>query len=271
MPVAAANCDRGWMPGEPPRQRRSPVRVEPAPVPDLEQRRPPCHRRGPAHLTAVRVINGQQPARLLGPGQPVVGRLAEVHPADVAERIGVALVGGHLLPGQQGDAVRRRGGRQLDMVAGRVVVGHGEEVKAALDREPGQLGHGQHAVGVHRVRVQVAGQPAHPAGGGQVARAKPVGDRGDRLVPGVRNGATGLTGDVRGQRVADAGGGNPVQSQHYLPGAGLEVAGQVSGGGRPGADHEGPACPARPAAESGRAEAAQVKDGRGGVVVELDS
>ena len=58
-------------------------------------------------------------------------------PPDVAERVGVTLAGGHLLPGNQRDPVPAAGGGQLPVVAHRVVVGDGDEVQPVPAGQPG--------------------------------------------------------------------------------------------------------------------------------------
>ena len=105
VPVAAAHRDRRGIPGQPPGQRSGPVRVEPAPVPDLDQRRAAPHRADPADRPGERVVDRQQAARRLGGIQPFVRLPAEVDPADVAERASVPAVGRDLLAGQQGDPI----------------------------------------------------------------------------------------------------------------------------------------------------------------------
>ena len=182
VPVAAPDRDRRGIPGQPPGQRQVPAQVEPAPVPDLEQRRAAAHRAGPAQRPGERVVDRQQPARRLGRVQPGVRLLAEVDPAHVAQCAGVSAVGRHLLAGQQDDPVPPRRGGQLGVVADRVVVGDGEKIEPAPGREHGQLGNGQLAVRVHGVRVQVAGRPSARPGpgpaGGPGAAAAPPGDGG---------------------------------------------------------------------------------------------
>ena len=66
------------------------------------------HRPPPGAVAAERVVDRQQAAASHGLAQPVVGRPAEVDPADVAEARWRARCGGDLLPGQQHDAVRPR-------------------------------------------------------------------------------------------------------------------------------------------------------------------
>ncbi len=102
------------------------------------------------------MINRHQAAILLGNGQPFIGRLAEVDPADVAEDIGMPLLGGHFLARQQADAMGGGYPRKLGVVADRVVVGDRQEVQAPACSEPGQLGHRHHAIGMDGVRMQVA-------------------------------------------------------------------------------------------------------------------
>ncbi len=243
-------------------------------MPDLEQRRAAAHRAGPAHRPGERVVDRQQPARRLGRVQPGVRLLAEVDPADVAERPGVPAVGRHLLTGQQDDPVPpgRRG--QLGVVADRVVVGDGEKIEPAPYRELGQLGDGQLAVRVHGVRVQVAGQPAaaHPGRQDPARRPVPRGRRRERgrCRAGRRVQGRGRRRGLRGQPVSHAIRRDAVHADHHLPGAGLELPGQVAGRRRVAGDDERPAGAARPAAEPARAEAAQVEHGPvGPVVVEL--
>jgi hypothetical protein len=270
MPVAAAHRDGRRVPGQPPGQRQGPAQVEPAPVPDLEQRRPPPHRAGPAHRPGERVVDRQQPARGLGRVQPGVRVLAEVDPADVAERPGVPAVRRHLLAGQQRDPVPPARGGQLGVVADRVVVGDGDEVEPASGRQRGQLGHGQRAVRVYGVRVQVAGQPAVAGAGRQDPARRPVPrdrrrERGRRQAQ-TRDGRRGL----RGHPVAHAAQWNTVHADDHLPGPGLELPGQVAGRGRAAGDDERLAGAAGPAAEPARAQAAKVEHGPvGPVVLEL--
>jgi hypothetical protein len=62
------------------------------------------------------------------------------------------------------------------VVADGVVVGDREEVEAVARREQREFGHGQLAVGVHGVGVQVTGEPAPPRPGRQVPGRGPVAD-----------------------------------------------------------------------------------------------
>jgi hypothetical protein len=55
------------------------------------------------------------------------------------------------------------------MMADGVVVSNRDVVKPALDRQGGQFRHGQRAVGVDGVCVQIPGQPAPVVGRGQIA------------------------------------------------------------------------------------------------------
>ena len=163
----------------------------------------------------------------------------------------MAGLGRHLLARHQRDAVHRRRGGQLRVVADRVVVSDRQEVQAPASGEPGQLGHGHHAVGVDGVGVQVAGQPAAARACGQ-ARCGGLSARG----------GTG--------RAARPGPAHPAcwtprpsacnQRPRAAPGAGrssparypLEFAGQVPGRRGSIGDDGRPACPSGPAAEAGR-------------------
>ena len=259
VPVTAAHRDRRGVPGQPPGQRSGPAQVEPARMPDLDQRRAAAHRADPAERPGERVVDRQQAARCFGGVQPVVRLPAEVDPADLAERSGVSAVGRHLLAGQQRDPVPpgRRG--QFGVVADRVVVGDREEVQAASGRQGGQFGDGQHTVRVHGVRVQVTGQPALPLPGWQGPARRPV--------PGLRRLGRGRRrpqgrAHRRGlgrQPVAHAVRRDTVHADHHLPRPGLDLPGQVAWRGRLGGDDERLAGAARPAAEPARAKAAEVE------------
>jgi len=85
----------------------------------------------PGAVAAERVVDREQPAVGLDRGDPVVDGMPEVDPADRPERVGVAAIGGDLLPGQQLYAVGSRHGGQLGVVADGVVIGHGQVVQAA--------------------------------------------------------------------------------------------------------------------------------------------
>ena len=270
MPVAPAHRHRRWIPGQPPGQRGRPVRIHPAPVPDLGQRRPPLHRPDPADVAADRMIHRQEPAAALGGVQPPVGRLAEVDPADVPERVRVPVLRGHLLPGDQDDPVP--GGRVLELgvMADGVVVGHGQVVEPLGGGEAGQLGHRQVTVGVHGVGVQVPGQPAVPGPGGQLAAGRPLAERGRDRGRRIRAQPAWCAAHRGGHRVAGAVGGEPVEAEGHLPQARFQLTRQVAGRGLArGDDERGPGATG-PAAEPAGAEAAQVEHGGGTVVVELD-
>ena len=162
VPVAAADRDGFWVPCKPPAEGRGPPGVQPAPVPDLDQGRPPLHRSGPADIAADRMVDREQPAVSLGGFQPSIGRLAEVDPADAAKRVRVPGLGGDLLARDERDPVGGARTCQLGVMADRVVVSDPEEVQPAPGREPGELGHRHPAIGVHGVGVQVAREPATP-------------------------------------------------------------------------------------------------------------
>ena len=266
MPVAAADRDRRRVPGQPPGQRGGPAPVEPAPVPDLEQRRPAAHRAGPAVRPGERVVDRQQPARGLGRIQPGIRLQAEVDPADIAERSGVPAVGRHLLPGQQGDPVPPRRGGQFGVVADRVVIGDGQKVEPAPGREGGQLRHGQRAVRVHGVRVQVTGQPAVSRPGRKNPARRPVPGTGGAGRPGGGSRARRGRG-LRRQPVAHAVRRDAVHADHHLPGAGLDLARQVAGRGRGAGDDKRLPGAAGPAAEPVRAKTAEVEYGSAAPVV----
>ena len=68
------------------------------------------------------MVDGHEAAAALDLLHPGAGLVAEVDDADLAPRVGVPAVGGHLLPGDQGDAVAARDGGEVGVVAGRVVV-----------------------------------------------------------------------------------------------------------------------------------------------------
>ena len=75
---------------------------------------------------------------------------------------------------------------------------------------------------------------------------------------------------LRGQPVAHTVRRYPVHPDHHLPGAGLQLPGQVAGRGRVAGDDERLAGSARPAAEPARSETAQVEHcAVDAVVVEL--
>ncbi len=132
-------------------------------------------------MPADRGVDRQQPARPLCGCQPGVGGLAEIDPADVAERARVAGLDRDLLAGHQDDPVLRGDGGKLGVVTDRVVIGDREEVETLPDREPGQLGHGHRTVRVHRMSVQVARQPAAARAGRQLAAGRAVRQRGQRV------------------------------------------------------------------------------------------
>src|ERR1019366_4259092 len=63
--------------------------------------------------------------------------------------------------------------------------------------------------------------------------------------------------------------GHRVQADHYRPGPRLESASEVARGGLRRRDRERPAGAARPAAETGRPDAAEVEGSGGAVVFKL--
>ncbi len=135
------------------------------------------------------------------------------------------------------------------------MVGGGDEVQPLLAGGRDDLLHRALPVRVDAVQVQVAPVPA----------GAPPGHRGRQDVvrgPGQRfpvvQGDVDLPGHTAG--AADH------RPQDDRPGAGLDGSGDVAGGGvRRGEGETGP-CAARPAAEAGRAEDAEVQDPGGGVV-----
>jgi hypothetical protein len=62
-------------------------------------------------MPADRVVDGHQPAAPVRCGEPVVSRLAEVDPANVAEHPCMARLDGHFLARHQRDAVPLGGSR----------------------------------------------------------------------------------------------------------------------------------------------------------------
>src|SRR6185436_21010974 len=102
---------------------------------------------------------GQQTTVGLDGVQPRGCRLAEVHPADVPEGVGVPEPGGDLLARDQLDPGVATGRTQLAVVTDRVVVGDRQEVQAAPGSQAGELGHSEDAVGVDGVRVEVPRPP----------------------------------------------------------------------------------------------------------------
>src|SRR5437868_1239295 len=215
--------------------------------------------------------------------RPVARGFAEVDPADVAEDVGMAAVGGDLLARQEGDAALAADWGKERVVADRVVVGDGQEVETATGGEFGQFGDGVRAVAVHGVGVEVARQPAQAVDGGDVParwtlpdrrsegfqphlrrdRAAAEGPLGDQVQP--RPGGGG-GGDLQG--VVEALGRDPVQAEPDLPGAGFGLTGQVAGGRAVHGDRVLLAGAARPAAEAVRGGAAQVENALGAVVAE---
>ncbi len=203
----------------------------------------------PGAVAVDGVVDAEHAAPLGYLRLPGAGGLAEVHPADVAEGVGVPAGGGDLLPGQQRDAVLGADTGQVRVVADGVVVGDRHEIEAGAHAAGGQLADALGAVGVHRVGVEVAGVPAQAGRGGQV----PLATAGHgwlscrAALPLGRLGGwdAHLDGDL--QPV----GGQLVQAEDHVPGAALELPGQIAGGGLAGGDGEpvpsaaGPAPPAR--------------------------
>ena len=267
VPVAAADRDSRGVPGQPPRERGGPALVEPAPVPDLGQRRAAPHRVGPADRPGERVVDRQQPAAGRGRLEPVVRLAPEVDPADVAQRTRVPAVGGQLLAGHQYDPVPPGHAGQLGVVADRVVVGDREEVQPAPGREHGQFGDGQRAIGVHRVRVQVTGQPLLSGIGRQVPPRWPLLQRRRRRGGGRQQPFGAAPRGLRRHPVRHPARRDAVHPDHHLPDPGLDLARQVSRRGGVAGDGEPAAGATRPAPEAARPEAAQVEHRAGRVVV----
>ncbi len=172
----------------------------------------------------------------------------------------MAPVGRDLLAGDEHHAGGRARGGQLGVVGHGVVVGDGEEVQARLGRQVGQRRHGQRAVGVHRVRVQVPGEPGEAGRCGQRPgwrTHRRSGHRGVRRRPGGRRSDRRR---LRGHCPRQALRRYPVQAEEDLPGAGDERAGQVPRGRVGGGDGERRPGPAGPAPEPPvRVEAAEVE------------
>ncbi len=135
------------------------------------------------------------------------------------------------------------------------MVGRGDEVQSLLAGGGDDLVHGALPVGVHAVQVQIAPVPAGPPPRHR-AREDVVRGPGQRL--SVVQGDIDLPGHT--------GGAADHRPQDDGPSAGFDGPGHVTGSGvRPGEGEPGPFA-ARPAAEAGRAEDAEVQDARCGVV-----
>ncbi len=269
VPVAAAHGYGVRVPRTPPGQRGRPAQVEPAPVPHLHQRGALWHGVHPAHRARDGMVDRQQATVALGGLQPLGGRFAEVHPSDIAQRAGVPVARGDLLARDERDPVPAGGAGKLPVVADRVVIGDGEEVQAAVHREPGQLADGERAIGMHRVRVQIARPPPPSAAGREVPARRAVRRRGYARRR-LRQASAGLDG-LRRQLVRQAARGHLVEADDHLPQPRLDLAGQVAGGGLVGADHIAVPRAPRPAAEIPRPagpEAAEVQHPGRAVVAE---
>ncbi len=243
-------------------------------MPDLDQRRAAAHRVHPADLAGERMVDRQQAPARLGGVQPVVGFPAEVDPAEVAERSRMPPVGRHLLPGDQGDPVPPRRGGQLGVMADGVVVGDGEELQASFDRQHGQLGDGQHAVGVHGVGVQVTWPPAQARAGRQHPSRRPFRCRRRYRSTMRPNGPGRVPRRQRfcGQLVRHSVRRDAVHADHHLPRSGFDRTWQIAGRGGVAGDDEGLAGTARPAAEPVRPQAAEVEHRPGRALVgQLDA
>jgi hypothetical protein len=234
-------------------------------VPYLGQRRHGRQRLPPGAVTAGRVVDRQQAAAPRRLRHPAVRRFAEVDPADVAERVGVAVGGRHLLPWQQREAVARAGRGQELVVAHRVVVGDGQEVQAVGRRQRGQFVDAQRAVGVRGVRMQVTGQPAQPVGARQHAPGPSFGH-------GDRDGRRHL--DCLGRHrklVVDAGRSQPMQSDDHLPLPRRQPAVDVPGGGRRRPDQHLLAGAAGPAPPARRIDQTEIQDAGRVIEGEVDA
>ena len=210
-----------------------PARVEPAPVPDLEQRRAAAHRAGPADRPGERVVDRQQAAR--PPRWRPASRPARAGSRSSRRRRARPACPPSVVtswPGSRVIPYRRAAAGQLGVVADRVVVGDREEVQPAL-RPPGRPARGRSArrpsarcaCAGHR---PASGGPAGPAGPGAAAgpRAPAVrARRRRRQRPGRRRG-------LRRHPVGHAVRRDAVHADHHLPRPGLELARQVAGRGR---------------------------------------
>src|SRR5665647_89049 len=249
MPVAATDRHDVPVPHLPPGQRSAPAPVQPGGVPHLGERGPPGQLVTPGAVPAQRMVHGEQTAICLDGVQPGRRRLAEVHPADVSECVGVPEAGGDLLARKQLDPGVAAGRTQLAVVADRVVVRDRQEVQTAFGSQTGELGHSERAVGVNGVRVEVACSPYKSVDGGQLSWWWMLGWRrmgafGLRLRSG---GSAGI--HLRDDLVVEPARRDAVQPEHDVPCAGLELAGEVTRSGSVPGDHELFAGAAGPAPE----------------------
>ena len=207
----------------------------------------------PGTVTGHGVVDGQQPAAGLRLGHPRSRRPPEVDPPDVAEGVGVAVGGRHLLARQQLDAVAATRVRQVGVVARGVVVGDPEEVESRAGSQGGELVDGQRPVRVHRVGMAVTCQPLEPVHRGQVPPRGPA--LGGDLLRLLRQHVGGLDLDPP----VDALVGQAVQPENHLPLAGRQAAVEVAGCAPASADLDHAARPARPAAPALRVDEPEVE------------
>ena len=221
--VEVAPTDRHGpgVPGQPPRQRATPVvqhrqRV-PRRVPDLRDGRRVVEGHPPAAVRRQRVVHRQDSATGLDVALPLRTGVAEVDEPDVSQRVRVPSVGRDLLPGDQPDAVALPHRGQVCVMAGRVVVGHRQRVETTAHRQGGELLDPEGAVRVERVGVEVGGQPPHPVDVRELPARPAFGQRW-RLglsIPLRRHLCGG--GRPDGQPVVDPRWRDPVQPDQHLP------------------------------------------------------
>jgi hypothetical protein len=213
----------------------------------------------PGAVPGQRMVDGKQTAVGLDGVQPRGRRLAEVHPADAPEGVGMPEAGGDLLARNQLYPRVVAGSAQLAVVTDRVVVGDRQKVQTSSGSQAGELGHGEHAVGVDGVRMEVPCPPYQPLDRGQFSSRWTLGSRricgsGLRLHRGG-----GASIHLRDDLVVQPARRDAVQPEHDVPDAGLELTGQVSRRGSVAGDGELLAGSARPAPEGLRRFASEVE------------
>ena len=211
MEIAAS--DRP-LPERRPIGQRGGVVAVPRPVPHLDEVGRLGQGHPPGAVPRPRVVHRHQPAAFRGLRLPAVRRVPKVDPSDVAETVGMTDVGRHFLPGHEEDPGVVAGSGQVRMVTDRVVIGDREKVEAPCGSPGSQLDDLQRSVGVHRVTVEVTGEPLVTGCGRQLppGRALRTGRqrrwfRGSRLTVG--------SGDI--DRDVDPTGCDTVEAEDHLP------------------------------------------------------